>query len=90
MVNIDRAAPKVTAGTATGQKQSSTGTGELNIPKLPYDFPVTEHIMLGFKHTLIGVGLLYDADCKVTFICAAVIVQDSQGSPVLTGWREQS
>ena len=46
MVNIDRAALKVIAGTATGQKQSSTGTGELNIPKLPYDFPVTGHIML--------------------------------------------
>ena len=46
--------------------------------------------MLGFKHTLIGVGPLYDADCTVTFTRAAVIVRDSQGSPVLTGWREKS
>ena len=90
MVNIDRSAPKVTVGTATGQTQSSTGTGELNIPKLPYYFPVTGHIMTGFKQTLIGVGPLCDADCTVTFTRAAVIVRDSQGSPVLTDWREQS
>ena len=89
MVNIDRSAPKVTLGTATVQTQSSAGTGELNIPKIPYDFPVTGHIMPGFKHALIGVGPLFDADCTVTFTRAAVIVRDSQGSPVLTGWREQ-
>ena len=46
--------------------------------------------MPGFKHTLIGVGPLYDADCTVTFTRAAVIVRDAQGIPVLTGWREQS
>ena len=90
MVNIYHYTPKVTVGTATGQTQSSTGTGELNLPKLPSDFPVTGHIMPGFKHTLIGVGPLCDADCTVTFTRAAVIVRDSQGSPVLTGWREQS
>ena len=90
MVNIDRSAPKVTVGTATGQTQSSAGTGELNLPKLPYDFPVTGHIMPGFKHTLIGVGPLWDADCTVPFTRADVIVRESQGSPVLTGWREQS
>ena len=90
MVNIDRSAPKVTVGTATGKTQSSAGTGELNIPKLPYDFPVTGHIMPGFKNTLMGVGPLCDADCTVTFTREAVIVRDKQRSPVLTGWREQS
>ena len=86
MVNIDRSAPKVTVGKATGQTQSSAGTGELNTPKLPYDLPVTGHIIPGFKHTFIGVGPLFDADCTVTFTRAAVIVRDSQGSPVLTCW----
>ena len=90
MVNIDRAAPKVTVGTATRPKQSSTGTGELNIPKLPYDFPVTGHIVPGFKDTLLCVGPLCDADCTVTFTRVAVIIRDSQGIPVLTSWREQS
>ena len=89
MVNIDCAAPKVTVGTATGQTQLSTGTGELNLPKIPANFPVTGHIMPGFRHTLIGVGPLCDADCTVTFTSAAVVVRDLHGNPVLTGWREQ-
>ena len=86
MVNIDRAAPKVTVGTATGQTQLSTGTGKLNLPKLPADFPVTGHIMPGFRHTLIGVGPLCDADCTVTFTSAAIVVRNMHGNPVLTGW----
>ena len=90
MENIDRSAPKQTAGTATVQTQISTGTGELKLPKLPSDLPVTGHIMPGFKHTLICVGPLCDADCTVTFTRAAVIVRDAQGSPVLKGWLEQS
>ena len=55
MVNIDRSAPKVTVVTAPGQTQSAALTGELNIPKIPYDLPITGHIMTGFEHTLIGV-----------------------------------
>ena len=90
MVNIDSSAPKVTIVRATGQTQSSLGTGELNIPNIPYDLPVTGHIMPGFKHTLIGVGTLCDSDCTVTFTRVTVIIRDSQGSPVLTGWREKS
>ena len=90
MVNIDGSAPKVTVGTATGQTQNSTGKEELNLPKLPSGFPVTGHIMPGFIHTLMGVSPLCDADCTVTLTRAAVIVRDAQGSPVLTGWRDQS
>ena len=90
MVNIDRDAPKVTVRTATGQTQRSTGTGELNLPKLPANFPVTGHIMLGFRHTLIGVGPICDADCTVTFKSAAVVVPDLHGNLLLTGWRKKS
>ena len=90
MANIDRSTPKVTVGTDTGQTQSSTGTGELNLPKLPYDLPVTGHIMPRFKHTLIGVGPLCDSDCTVTFTRAAVMFRDAEGSPVLTDWRKKS
>ena len=46
--------------------------------------------MPGFRHTLIGVGPLCDADCTVTFTRAEVIVRDARGIPVLTGWREHS
>ena len=44
--------------------------------------------MPGFHHNLIGVGPLCDADCTVKFMREAVIVQDTRGTPVLTGWRE--
>ena len=46
--------------------------------------------MPGFRHTLIGVDPLCDADCTVTFTHVAVIVRDSCDIPVLTGWGEQS
>ena len=46
--------------------------------------------MPGFRHTLIGVVPLCDADCIVTFTREAVIVRDQQGTSVLTGWREAS
>ena len=83
IVNIYRSTPQVTVGTANGQSQNPTGTGELNLPKLPYGFPVTGHIMPGFRHTLKGVGPLCDADCTVTFTRVVVIVRDSCGIPVL-------
>ena len=46
--------------------------------------------MPGFKHTLIGVGLICGADCKVTFTSAAAVVRYLYVNPVLTGWQEQS
>ena len=85
IVNVDHSAPKVTVGTATGQSQQSTGTGELNLPNLPYGLLVTGHIMPGFRHTLIGVGPLCDADCTVTFTPAALIVRGAYSIPVLIG-----
>ena len=44
--------------------------------------------MSGFRHTLIGVGPICDTDCTVTFTRESLIVCDTQGTPVLTGWRE--
>ena len=90
IVNVDLSAPKVTVGTVTGQSQQSTVTGELNFPKIASGFRVTGHIVPGFRHTLIGVGPLCDADCTVTFTRAVVIVRDARGMPVLTGWRKNS
>ena len=46
--------------------------------------------MPGFRHTLIWVGPIFDADCTVTFTCEAVIVQYQQDTLVLTGWSEAS
>ena len=44
--------------------------------------------MPGFRHTLVEVGPLCDADFAVTFTHKAVIVRDKQGTAVLIGWRE--
>ena len=44
--------------------------------------------MPGFRHTLVGVGPLCDADCTVTFTREAIIIQYKQGKSVLTDWRE--
>ena len=46
--------------------------------------------MPAFRHTLIWVGPLCDADCTVTFTSVAVMVRDARGTPVLTGWSENS
>ena len=46
--------------------------------------------MPGFPHTLIGVGPLCDANCKVTFIQEAVIERNKQCKDILTGWHEST
>ena len=86
VVNIDRVAPRVTVGKATGQTQQSAGMGKLALPHLPSEFTTKGHLMSGFRHTLIGVALLCDANCTVTFTRKSVIVRDKQGTEVITGW----
>ena len=88
MVNIDHAATKVTVGIATRQTQQSTGTRDLALPHLPLGFLLKGYLMPGFRHNLIGLGPLCDADCTVTFTRKAVIICDKHGTAVLTGWRE--
>ena len=86
--NFDSSAPKVNVGTATGQVQRSTGTAELNLPSLPANFPTKGHVMPSFKHTLLGIGKICDADCKVVFTNEEVVVYNAQQQPILSGWRE--
>ena len=68
MEDIDVSAPKISVGTATGQAQRSAAAANFpKLPQLPEDFPRTGHVMPSFKHTLIGIGPICDADCKVLF-----------------------
>ena len=71
-----------------GQKQKYAGTGNLDLPQIPSEFPIKRHLMPGFLHILIGVGTLCDANCAVTFMRKAFIVCNKQGTVILTGWRE--
>ena len=89
VTNINPAAPAIAVGTATGQVQRSTATGQLSLPNIPNNFPSTGHIMPGFNHTLLGVGPICDADCMVTFSRDAVVVRDVTNRAILTVWREE-
>ena len=41
-----------------------------------------------FKHTLIGIDNICDADCKFVFSKQPVLVYDPQQRPLITGWLE--
>jgi hypothetical protein len=41
-----------------------------------------------FKNTLLGIGKICDADCKVFFTKEAVVVYNAQQQPIISGWRE--
>ena len=88
VINTNPVAPEIAVGTATGQIQKSTATGQLALPNLPTTFPTTGHKMPGFSHTLLGVGPICDADCTVTFRKDSVVVRDATNRFILTGWIE--
>ena len=85
MCAVDTHAPSITVGTATGHVQQSTATAEINLPQLPSAFPKTGHIMPGFKHTLMGVGPICDADFQVLFSKYLVKIFGPDGKVILTG-----
>ena len=89
-INFDPTAPKITVGTTSGQTHQSSGASNLGLPNLPPDFPRAGKVMTSFHHTLIGLGPIYNADCKVIFTKNNVIVYDQGGSLILTGWREKN
>ena len=71
-----------------GQTQQSAGTVNLALPHIPSEFPIKGHLIPGFRHTLIGMGTLCDADCSVTFTREAVILLDKQGTAIFAGCHE--
>ena len=60
-------ASQITVSTANGQMFKSAATATLPIPQLSADFPTTGYIMPSFTNTLIGIGPICDADCKILF-----------------------
>ena len=80
--------PKVQVETVNDQVARSAGTAKSAIPQLVQSFPPTGHIISTFKHTLIGIGTICDAECNITFSNRDITVFDPDNTPVLTGWRE--
>ena len=76
------------AGIATGQVQKYTGTGALGLPHLTNDFMRTGQVIPLFKHTLIIIGRICDADCKFVFTEQSIVVYDMKQQPLITGQRE--
>ena len=76
VINTNPAALVIAVGTATGQVQKSTATGQLALPNIPSTFPTTGHIMTGFIHTLLP------------FSKDAVVLMDATNRSILIGWRE--
>jgi len=89
--NVNTKAPPIYVGTATGQPQRSAATADFPaLPQLPAEFPRSGHVMPTFKHTLIGIGPICDADCQVLFSKTDVTVFSPDGSPILQGWRDEA
>ena len=68
----------------------SAATDILPIPQLAADLPTTGYIMPSFTNTIIGIGPICDADCKVLFTKNNVVVISPEGKTILTGWREKN
>ena len=79
-------ATQITVGTANGKMVQSTATATLFIPQLAVDFPTTGYIMPFFTNTLIGVGPICNADCKVLFTKKYVVIISPEGKTILTFW----
>ena len=89
-INFDPTAPKINVGTASGQPHQYSGAAYLGLPNLPPDFPRAVKVMPSFRHTLIGLGPICDANFKVTFTKKNVIIYNQGGSPIITVWRERN
>ena len=68
----------------------SAETATPPIPQLAADFPTTGYIIPSFTNTLIGIGPICDAYCKVLFQKKDVVVVSPKGKTILTGWRENN
>ena len=86
----DTKATPITVGTVNGKMVKSAATATLPIPQLAADLPTTGYIMPSFTNTLIGVGPIFDADCKVLFTKKDVVVISPEGKTILTGRREKN
>ena len=86
----DTEATPITVGTVNGKMVKSVAIATLPIPQLAADFRIMGYIMPSFTNTLIGVGLICDAYCKVLFVKKDVVVISPEGKNILTGWREKN
>ena len=61
---VDRSAPDIQIGTASGQPQTSSDLCKLDLTGLPKESTTSGHVKPGFQHNLLGIGECCDTDCK--------------------------
>ena len=60
------------------------------MPQLPSYFTKSGHIMPAFNHSIMVLGSICDTECSVNFHNHTVTIYDSQGSPLIQGWRDNT
>ena len=72
-------------GTASGTRYSLSDSCNLHLHTLPTQ---GGHIIPGFQHNLVGIGLLCNCSCKVIYDKHTVHFLDETSKVLLKGWRE--
>ena len=85
---MDKDAPKIRVGTATGDPHISSARCELARPELRGRVPVEGHVMPTFAHNLMGICQFCDVDCAVRYTNNDVVIFDPNGLPMLRWWRD--
>ena len=66
----------------------SASIAKTSIPKLVHTFPTTGHIISTFKHTLIVISPICDAECTITLSKRDITVFVPDSTPIFIGWHE--
>ena len=88
VANINKKAPKITVGTASGDPHVSSAECELDRPELRGKVPIKGHVMPSFTHNLMGISQFCDADCMVQYTKKEVTIFNPRGEPLVKGWRD--
>ena len=65
--NINKSDPQIGVGTASGELAYPLTSAQLDLPQVPSYFPKSGHVMLAFKHSLMGLGIICDTEFSVHF-----------------------
>ena len=88
--NLNKSAPQIRFGTASGELSYSSASAQLYMPQLPSYFTKYGHVMPSFNHSLIGLGIICDTEWSVNFHNHTVTIYDPQGSPLIQGWWDNT
>ena len=86
--NLNKLAPQIGVGTASGEIAYSLASAQLALPRLPSYFPKSGHIMPSFNYSLMGLVSICDTEWFVHFHKHTVTINDPKGSTFIQGWRD--